>query len=338
MEKHDVVIVGAGPAGLKAAEVLAAAGRDVLVLEKNDVVGPKVCAGGITLKAIKMGIPEELFERRFCPEFRTKKRILKYSDRKAIAITISREKLGLWQKKRAEEVGAIIKIGARVNRLEKDHVVTDKGIIYFDYLVGADGSSSVIRRELGIKTRKMIMGIQYVVRKNFDDMLYFLDSKRFKSGYAWIFPHGKETLIGCCADMRYLSSTDLKKNFCEWLAEQKIDVDNGRFEAFPINYDYQEFDFGNVFLAGDAAGFASGLTGEGIYFALASGEDIARRILDQNYEVKKIKEILRTKKRHEKLLSLLQKSGCFRQSVCELILFCLNKNRLIKQRCFEYIT
>ncbi len=39
MEKHDVVIVGAGPAGLRAAEVLARAGKDVLVLEKNDVVG-----------------------------------------------------------------------------------------------------------------------------------------------------------------------------------------------------------------------------------------------------------------------------------------------------------
>lgn len=35
MEKHEVVIVGAGPAGLKAAEILAENGKDVLVIERS---------------------------------------------------------------------------------------------------------------------------------------------------------------------------------------------------------------------------------------------------------------------------------------------------------------
>jgi len=37
MEKHDVVIVGAGPAGLTAAKILAENDKDVLVLEKEGV-------------------------------------------------------------------------------------------------------------------------------------------------------------------------------------------------------------------------------------------------------------------------------------------------------------
>jgi len=62
MEKFDAVIVGAGPGGLKCAEILAKNGKSVLVLEKNDTIGRKICAAGITLKAMRYGIPEELLE------------------------------------------------------------------------------------------------------------------------------------------------------------------------------------------------------------------------------------------------------------------------------------
>lgn len=47
----DIAIVG-GPAGLRAAQVLAAAGRDVLVIERQPHVGPKTCAGGLSPKAV----------------------------------------------------------------------------------------------------------------------------------------------------------------------------------------------------------------------------------------------------------------------------------------------
>ena len=46
MEVVEHLILGAGPAGLRAAQVLAEAGREVLVLEKHAEVGPKTCAGG----------------------------------------------------------------------------------------------------------------------------------------------------------------------------------------------------------------------------------------------------------------------------------------------------
>ena len=49
-DKYDVIIVGAGPAGLSCAETLSKSGKSVLVLEKNYKVGPKICAGALTMK------------------------------------------------------------------------------------------------------------------------------------------------------------------------------------------------------------------------------------------------------------------------------------------------
>ena len=53
MEDVEHLILGAGPAGLRAAQVLAQAGREVLVLEKHGEIGPKTCAGGLTGKTMR---------------------------------------------------------------------------------------------------------------------------------------------------------------------------------------------------------------------------------------------------------------------------------------------
>ena len=53
MESFDVVIIGAGPAGLKCAETLGNSNKKVLLLEKNSKIGPKPCGGLMTQIGIK---------------------------------------------------------------------------------------------------------------------------------------------------------------------------------------------------------------------------------------------------------------------------------------------
>ena len=48
MDHYDVVVVGAGPAGLRCGTILAKSGAKVLILERKLHTGDKVCAGGIT--------------------------------------------------------------------------------------------------------------------------------------------------------------------------------------------------------------------------------------------------------------------------------------------------
>ena len=46
---HDIVVIGAGPAGLHAARLLAERGLDVIVLEEHEAVGQPVHCTGIRL-------------------------------------------------------------------------------------------------------------------------------------------------------------------------------------------------------------------------------------------------------------------------------------------------
>src|SRR5947209_20618309 len=53
MDRFDVLIVGAGPAGSFAAERLARAGVRVALFAGRPAGGPKACGGGVTAKALK---------------------------------------------------------------------------------------------------------------------------------------------------------------------------------------------------------------------------------------------------------------------------------------------
>lgn len=301
-EKFDIVIIGAGPAGLAAAKVLTGGGGKVVVFEKNQKIGSKICAGGLTFKDFELGIPPSLTERIFRSiKVHSFGKIIEVKRQKPFVATIDREKLGQWM---AEQIGkeAEIRLNTEVIEIKNNSIfLKDNKIIKFDYLIGADGSLSLVRKYLNLPVKRVWLGIQYNLPEVFSDLEVFFDQKLFGSGYAWIFPHQGYTSIGCGGDLRFQSSAKLSTNFQQWLKKNKIYPKGTKLEAAPINFDYQGFNFGNKFLVGDAAGFASGLTGEGIYFAIVSGQEIAKKILNPNYNLPHLKQILKFKKYQEKL-------------------------------------
>jgi len=316
MEFHQVVIIGAGPAGLKCAEVLGASGFDVLLLEKNEVIGPKICAGGLTKKAVQyLNLPDDLIDFQSDEiklHVNNKYSLIKHGS--AFVYTINRGKLGHWQLEKLRKFPNVkIETNSFVSAIGKNYLIAGNRKIKYDFLVGADGSLSVVRQYLGIASKRIGPAVQYLIPPGkYQDFELFFNSKLFSAWYAWIFPHDNFVSIGCGCEPNLLSSKNLMKNFNVWLAKNKIDVSQTKFEAFSINYDYQGYDFGNIFLAGDAGGFASEFTGEGIYQALVTGEEIARKIINPDYKPAQIEELLRIKKIHHSILSLLVKAGSFR--------------------------
>jgi len=331
--KYDVVIIGAGPGGLNCAQTLSKSKKKVLLLDQKEVIGPKVCAGGLTGHDLEyLNLPPKLLDYKFKSiKVRMPLQETKMEMSKPFVYTIDRQRMGQWQLRRLKNTNIEVRTGVRVTKLEKNHIILEDGEkIEFKYLVGADGSNSIVRGYLGLKTERVVTAMQYIIKnKKLKELELIFDSKLFDVGYAWIFPHSNYVSVGCGCDSRYLSAKKLKLNFHKWLKSNKIDVSKGEFQSHPINYDFKGYKFKNTFLVGDAAGFTSGFTGEGIYYALISGEEIAKKIMNSRYSCKKIEDILDIKNKQETVMNILEKSGSMRNLEFE------NIQLVLKARIFN---
>lgn len=323
-----VVIVGAGPGGLATAiELGNKGGFEIEILEAKQEISYKVCAGGISLKDFeKFGFPEYLCEiikgsvgktfDHYVIQAPLQRAVVKSDEQ--TAATLSRKKLHEDMAEEAQRLGAKICFNEKVIGIEGDSVITSSGHKYeFDYLVGADGSNSAVRKVLRLQKERSVMAIQYMIPisclpdncPEASEVLFFLDKKRFGVSYGWIFPQAGRISIGAgnYAGFSKFPTHELKERLGEWIEEKfgKGILEKAKYEGFPILFDYQGHEFGNIFLVGDAAGFANDLTGGGIIFSIVSGRYAAKKIADPGYDGREIEEILKRKENSRKLFRLM---------------------------------
>jgi flavin-dependent dehydrogenase len=297
--RFDVIIIGAGPAGIACARALAGSSLSVLLVEKNTAIGPKVCAGGLTRVAIDFGIPEGQAR-----TFHSQTVHLDSQPPLKIILThplktVNRTALARHHLQGIERAANIeVATGTKVTGLTDSSIATDRGDFSFRVLVAADGSLSVVRRHVGLPS-KFGIGLYYEVPQRSDEVLFQFRLGIIRSGYLWVFPHRDCTNVGIGFNPDTLTAGLAKVILQQYMKEKGFTANGVRLKGGTINHLYRGHRFGNIFLAGDAAGLASKASGEGIPFALVSGREIGRVILDPGYRMTEFRRMLVLKRRQE---------------------------------------
>ncbi|MGN6393047.1 MAG: FAD-dependent monooxygenase [Gemmatimonadales bacterium] len=309
MDDVEHLIVGAGPAGLRAAQILAEAGREVLVVEKHAEIGPKTCAGGLTLKTMRELEPLGLSAG---ATLRSVGHVA-FAHGPAVALdpdatavhTIARRALGQLQVCWARAAGAEVRSGLPATRLDlPGHtVMIDGHPLRWRHLIGADGADSAVRRALRLPSPREYFAAEYNVPElRLDPLRVECDPGPLANGYFWVFPHVDYTSLGAVAPKHLVAPSALRRYLDARLDELGVPRAGVPFEGATIEVEYRGCHFdGHVHLAGDAAGAVSSLTAEGIYAALVTGEEVATTILDPRAPMPKTERWLRTKRRHDRL-------------------------------------
>ena len=291
----DVAVVGAGPAGATAALVLARAGVDVALLDRAPLPRDKTCGGGVVARAFPLlpaGV-EVPIERRLA---RVESRFVDAG----VAVTVERSTplvhmamrapfdLALTEAARA--AGAALHASHAVERigLDSDHVEleTSHGPIRARILVAADGATGSTARAAGWDAPlPTVPALEAEVEVSSPVLARHGECARFDlgvpaGGYGWVFPKADHLSVGVgvfAGDARRRLKDELARYLrTTGLGEARV----MRVRGAPIPVRPRQAPArGRVLLAGDAAGLADPLTGEGISLAIASGRLAAEAVL-----------------------------------------------------------
>lgn len=219
MNRFEVIIVGAGPAGSFAAEKLARAGVRVALLDGRPPGEPKACGGGVTSKALKAW--PHLLE----AVGRTIDELDMYSPSgKHLHLQLdepfavySRIAFDTFLRERARQAGAKVfadKVSSRgVKRVGQEWLVRTQSNEEFvcKYLVGADGANSAIAKKLAGPLPPAEMEVAFGYRAPLPGTFSKREGERAQAaipaatvvaflpkwvGYAWAFPRVDHVSFG----------------------------------------------------------------------------------------------------------------------------------------------
>ncbi len=287
----EIAIVGGGPAGAMCGEQLARAGHQVKLFDEH-LAWEKPCGGGLTHKAVKC-FPFLLDNSHPKKLVRSIDLISSDDDRVTLEMShpiviYSRTVLNGMLLDRAEAAGCSVHrshvIGVDTS-VRKPRYCVEGEWQETDFLVLAAGARNHLLPETrALQRNELEMTQGYFVAQTAESIIVkFLP--HFE-GYIWSFPRSDHLSVGICGQMAAHTSSELKAHLQTFVAKHHVPTEGARFYSHVLPSPQestlsQRTVLGkNWALIGDAAAWVDPLTGEGLFYAMRSGELLGRSLAE----------------------------------------------------------
>jgi geranylgeranyl reductase len=310
--KYKVAVVGGGPSGACAAEIFAQEKNIDTVFFERKLDNAKPCGGAIPLCMVgEFNMPESVVDR--------KVRKMNLISPTGVEVNIGdtlqpdeyigmcrREIMDKFLRDRAIEYGAEVVNGLVTSiDIPADHKTTEKKYtIHYqkyeegssagtpasmdvDLIVGADGANSRVAKAMDAGSYNFAIAFQERIKISDEKMKFYEEMAEMYVGddvspdfYGWVFPKYDHVGVGTGTVVNRPAIKQYQKAMRDRAGDKISGGKIIKVEAHPIPEHYRPRRVqGRIALVGDAAGYVTKCSGEGIYFAAKSGRMAAQEIV-----------------------------------------------------------